>query len=185
MIAELETYQDQLLSITQDVPGLIGKLSFDQFNWRPAQNRWSMAECFDHLNVTARLFIPAIDAAISGARERKLESQGPFTYPVIERFFLRMSEPPPKLRFRAPQVFVPAPNKEAAPVLTEFMEWQRQFGERLQRADGIDLARARHRSPAVSWITWRLGTMFAVFLAHERRHVWQARGVRNDPHFPG
>ena len=55
MIAEIETYQDQLLSITQDVPGLIGRLSDEQFNWRPAANRWSMAECFDHLNVSPRV----------------------------------------------------------------------------------------------------------------------------------
>ena len=184
MVAEIETYQDQLLSIAQDVPGLIGKLSTEQFNWRPADNRWSMAECFDHLNVTARLFIPAIDVAIADARARKLESGGPFTYPVLERLFLRMTEPPPKLRFRAPKAFAPSPNKAVAPVLTEFMDWQQQFGDRLRRADGIDLSRARHRSPAVSWVTWRLGTIFAVMLAHERRHVWQARTVRNDPRFP-
>ena len=184
MIAELETYQDQLLSITQDVPGLIGRLSYEQFNWRPAEKRWSMAQCFDHLNVTARLFIPAIDAAISDARARKLESQGPFTYPLLERLFLRMSEPPPKLRFRAPKVFVPTSDKSVEPVLTEFMDWQQQLGDRLRRADGIDLARARHRSPAASWVKWRLGTIFAVMLAHERRHVWQAREVRNDQRFP-
>jgi len=33
-------------------------------------------------------------------------------------------------------------------------------------------------------ITWSLGTMFAVTLAHERRHIWQARRVRNDKNFP-
>jgi hypothetical protein len=185
MIAEIETYQDQLLSITQDVPGLIGRLSDEQFNWRPAANRWSMAECFDHLNVTAALFVPAIDGAIADARARKLESEGPFTYPLLERLFLRMTEPPPKMRFRAPKVLIPGPDKTVTPVLTEFMDWQRQLGDRLQRADGVDLARARYRSPAVSWVTWRLGTIFAVMLAHERRHVWQARGVRNDPRFPG
>ena len=37
------------------------------------------------------LFIPTIDAAIADARARKLESPGPFTYPLLERLFLRMS----------------------------------------------------------------------------------------------
>ena len=60
MIAELETYQDQLLSIRQDAEGLMSHLRDDSFNWRPAPNSWSMSDCFDHLNMSAAtLFIPA------------------------------------------------------------------------------------------------------------------------------
>jgi hypothetical protein len=183
MNSELETYLDQLLSITQDVPGLIGKLSHEQFNWRPAPERWSIAECFDHLNASARAFVPAMDAAIADARARRLESQGPFTYPLIERVFVRVNEPPPKLTFRAPRALKPSPGKEVDLVLGEFMNWQTALGERIRRADGIDLRRARHKSP-VGPLKWSLGTMFAVVLAHERRHTWQARQVRREIGFP-
>ena len=75
MMPELETYQDQLLSIKQDAEGLMSVLTDAQFNWRPAPGRWSIAECFDHLNTTARLFVPAIDAAIATARAREWRSQ--------------------------------------------------------------------------------------------------------------
>jgi hypothetical protein len=30
---------------------------------------------------------------------------------------------------------------------------------------------------------WSLGMFFAVMLVHERRHIWQARQVRNHPDF--
>ena len=67
----------------------------------------------------------------------------------------------------------------------EFMDWQEKLGERLVHADGLDLRRARHRSPAIGIFRWSLGTMFAVMLAHQRRHIWQARQVLNQPGFPG
>lgn len=70
MNAELEGFLDQLLSIQQDVPGIVAGLSDAQFNWRPAPNRWSIAEGFDHLNLTARAFVPAIDAALRDARAK-------------------------------------------------------------------------------------------------------------------
>jgi hypothetical protein len=45
VIAELETYQDQLLSIEQDAGGLMGGVTDQQFNWRPRRTggRWGSA----------------------------------------------------------------------------------------------------------------------------------------------
>jgi len=33
-------------------------------------------------------------------------------------------------------------------------------------------------------VKWSLGAYFQLMLAHERRHVWQARIVRQNPAFP-
>jgi hypothetical protein len=184
VIAELETYQDQLLSIRQDASGLLSGFSDHQFNWRPAPNRWSMGECFDHLNLTAAtLFLPAIDAAIERAKRQGLTSPGPFAYPALQRMFLKISEPPPKVRFKAPAAVKQQAARPMAVVRQEFMERQDRLAEQILRADGLDLRRARHRSPLPIW-KWSLGTFFAVTLAHERRHIWQARQVCNEPEFP-
>jgi DinB superfamily len=184
VLAELELYQDQLLSIRQDAEGLIAGLTDSQFNWRPAPDRWSMAHCFDHLNVTARLFIPEVDRAMAEARSKGIRSNGPFVYSLFERLFLRFSEPPPKVRFRAPRSFRPSADKRLADVRQAFLECQDRLGVQLRDADGLDLQRARLRSPGFSPLRWSLGMTFAITLAHERRHIWQARQVRNDPKFP-
>jgi len=179
MNSELEGYQDQLLTIRQDAPGLLARLSDEQTNWRPAPNRWSIAECFGHLNVSAKQFMPMFDAAILGARARGLSSNGPFSYSLFERFFVQVVEPPPRFRIRTPAAFEPVRQMKGADVLQEFLGWQDQFAARLGQASGIDLKRARTRSPFVWWLRYSLGTGFAAFLAHERRHLWQAREVRN------
>jgi hypothetical protein len=177
--AAIEGYLDQLLSIRQQVPGLVANLSEEQFGRPPGPKRWSMAQCFDHLNVTAGAFVPAIDTAIEDARARELTGPGPFAYSMFERLFLRFTEPRPALRFPAPGVLKPAPGKPMAAILSEFMEWQQRLDERIRLADGLDLERARARSPALPLIAWSLGSLFAITLSHERRHLWQAREIRN------
>jgi hypothetical protein len=176
--AQLESFQDQLISIRQPVPGLVASLSDAQFRWSPDGKRWSMAHCFDHLNVTAREAVSNIDAALAKARARGLTAPGPFVYPLLERLFVSSMEPPVRLRMRAPKKLRPAPDKPKADIVGEFMQWQDRLEERIRQADGIDLRRARSRSPASDLITWSLGTLFASTLAHERRHLWQARQVR-------
>lgn len=184
MQPELETYLDQLMSIRQDAGGLMSTLTEEQFSWRPAPNRWSMCDCFEHLNITAeKLFVPRIDAAMADARRRGLTSAGPFVYSALQRIFLRLSEPPPKLRFKAPRAVKPQQTRPLAAVRGDFMMWQDRLGERIRQADGFDLQRARHGSPMPFW-RWSLGTFLAVTLAHERRHIWQAREVRNAAGFP-
>ena len=178
MNAAIEGYLDQLLSIRQEVPGLVARLSADQFGRPPGPKRWSMAQCFDHMNATASAFVPAIDTAMADARARGLTGSGPFAYSLFERLFLRFTEPPPMLRFPAPRVLLPAPGKPMAAILDEFMEWQHRLDDRLRQADGLDLCRARARSPAFPLLVWSLGSLFAITLSHERRHLWQARQIR-------
>ncbi|MQA28924.1 MAG: hypothetical protein GEU82_03665 [Luteitalea sp.] len=184
MTPEIEGYLDQLLSITQDLPGVVADLTDEQFNWQRSPGSWSIAQCLDHLNLTAARFLPAMDAAIAEARRKEMLSPGPFSYPLLERWFVRSQEPPPKIRARALKRFVPRASLSIGEVVPQFIDWQERIGDRLRRADGVDLQRAKHRSPVMALFTWRLGTIFALTLAHERRHLWQARQVRIDPRFP-
>lgn len=183
-VAELESYLDQLLSIRQDATGLMSGLSDAQFNWQPRPGRWSMAGCFDHLNLSAAtLFLPAIDAAIARARAEGLKSNGPFVYSAFERWCVRTNDAPPRMRFKARGRVQPAAGKPIDAVRAEFLGWQDELGKRIKEADGIDLRRAKHRSP-IPLVKWSLGAFFQMMLAHERRHIWQARQVRQSPAFP-
>ena len=184
MNAELESYSDQLLSIRQDAVGLAAGLSDAQFNWQPSPGRWSMAGCFDHLNKSAaQLFIPKIDAAIASAVSKGLKSDGPFAYSAFERWCVGTNDAPAKLRFKAPKHVQPEPRRPVDEVRREFIQWQEALAERLRKADGLDLRRAKEKSP-LPLVKWSLGIFIQLMLAHERRHIWQAREVRQNPAFP-
>ena len=184
MNARLLSYEDQLRSIRQDAEGLMAGLSDAQFNWPPAPGRWSMAGCFDHLNKSAAdLFIPMIDKAIAGARARGLKSEGPFAYSAFEHWCLRNNDAPAKTKFKAAKKFHPTPQLQIDQVRSAFLRWQDEFERRLREADGFDLQRAK-----AVWGFWplklSLGGSFQMMLAHERRHIFQAREVRQHHEFP-
>ena len=184
MNAELQGYGDQLLSVRQDAVGLMSGLTDVQFNWQPEPGRWSMAGCFDHLNKSAAgLFIPKIDSAIATARARDLTSDGPFAYSALERWAIRNNDAPAKMRFKSPKKFYPAPHLSIDQTRSEFVRWQDELAKRIGAADGLDLRRAKETFPF--WpLKWSLGSLIQMMLAHERRHTWQAREVRQSPGFP-
>jgi hypothetical protein len=57
--------------------------------------------------------------------------------------------------------------------------------EQVRMTAGLDLSRIKLGSPIVPIVRLPLGTWFAFIIAHERRHVWQARQVRQELRFPG
>jgi hypothetical protein len=58
------------------------------------------------------------------------------------------------------------------------------LADRLRRANGLDLVRARVTSPVLRWRRFSLGAAFAMLAAHERRHLCQARRVAALTEFP-
>lgn len=143
-----------------------------------------MAECIDHLNVTGRLYLRALDRAIDAGRARGLVGSGPFRYGLIESWLVRSMDAPPMFRIKAPKAFAPASEARLAESLAAFVALQDEFQQRLVRAEGLDLRRVKARSPVSKHIKFSLGKAFAAIAAHQRRHLWQARHLRTAASFP-
>ncbi|MEZ5402545.1 MAG: DinB family protein [Bryobacteraceae bacterium] len=181
---EIERLLYQLKVAREDGLGLIDGLSDEQANWSPGAGKWSMAQCFDHLNVTNRLFVQQFRAGVAEARQRGILGGGPYSYGFLSRWFLRQTEPPVKRRFSAPKPFQPGPKRPIVEIRNEWVRLHDELDEIFRSASGVDLARMRITSPAASFIKYSLGIGFWIQTAHDRRHVWQARQVRNLDGFP-
>jgi hypothetical protein len=181
---ELIELRRQFEEILQQTDELIRGLGEEQFNWRPEPGRWSIAECFDHLNVTAGLYLPLIEAAIERAKAAGLYGRGPFRRTLFGRLFLRATEPPPKVKLKAPKSFRPSPDKRTSDVVPAFAAAQRRYLQSVSAASGLRLSKIKVNSPASPLIRLTLEEAIALMAAHERRHLWQARQVRNHPDFP-
>jgi hypothetical protein len=181
---EVEEFRQQFERISQDADALVEPLTDEQFNWCPRPDSWSVAQCVEHLNTTARLYLPQLDEAIANAIRRGTYGEGPFSYNVFGRFFTAAMEPPARFRLTAPKPFLPPPARPRSEVMAAFRAYQVQFTDRLRQANGLDLARAKVRSPTTTWLRFSLGSGFALMLAHERRHLWQARNIVAHPKFP-
>ena len=180
----VEALREQFDRLSADAVALVDGLDDDRFNWRPPTGSWSIAQCLEHLNVTARVYLPRLDEGIADGIRRGLYGEGPFSYNWIGRLLVSWNEPPPRFRAKSPAMFLPAAHRRRQDVLAAFRAYQKQYIDRLRQASGLDLAKARVRSPAAAWIRMPLGSGFALMIAHERRHLWQARQVLARKDFP-
>ncbi len=181
---EVERLLYQVSVIKIDVQGLAGPLSETQFNWAPAPAHWSVGQCLEHLNITNRRWLPLLEDAIREGRARGLLHDGPYSYGFLSRIFLRLVEPPPRVRVRAPKTFRPEAEQRLDRVLPEFISLHERLERLLESAGGLDLARIKVRSAFSPWIRYNLGMAFWILTAHERRHIRQARQICNHPDFP-
>lgn len=181
---ELRDYFDQFEAIKRDADRLVQGVTPVQLGWRAEPGRWSIAECLEHLVMTGSAYLPEIDRAIERARAQGWRGTGRSRPTVVERWILRSTEPPPRVRLKAMRGIAPKPDAVHELVVPRFFAVQEQLQQRLERANGLDLARSRVVSPLARLLRFRLGFTFAFLLAHERRHLWQAWRVREHPSFP-
>src|ERR1700676_4591190 len=120
LIEELRDYYEQLENIKEDALELSATLTDGQFLWRPSAKQWSISECLAHLNVLDGLDVPAVRSAIEDGRAAGLTGKGPFHYGFFSRSFVRFSEPPVKLKFKAPKVYHPPADQPKEKVVDEF-----------------------------------------------------------------
>jgi hypothetical protein len=181
---EVDGYRLQFEGLAAEADALVAPLTDEQFTWQPSPRSWSVAQCIDHLNVTARMYLPRLDEGIAEAIRRGLYGEGPFAHDFVGKLFVRTMEPPPRLKVKAPTAFQPAPLRSRSEIMAAFRAYQVQFVDRLRQASGLDLRRAKVVSPASAWIKMSLNSGFALMAAHERRHLWQARQLIAARGFP-
>ena len=188
MAPELEEFRAQFEALSAEADAMVAALSDAQFTWSPSSDVWSVAQGIEHLNVTARAYLPSLDEGIASAIRAGVYGSGPFTYNVLGRLMVRSMEPPPLFRFKAPAIFAPpaAPQAQRArsEIMAGFRGYQVQYIDRLRQANGVDLAKAKVASPANRLLHISLGSGFALQIAHERRHLWQARQILSRADFP-
>jgi hypothetical protein len=179
---EIDEFRSQFEQLSADANALTAPLSDEQFMWRPTPDGWSIAECLDHLNATARVYLPSLDEGISEAIRRGVYGEGPFKYNWLGRLSVKFSDT--RVRLKAPDDVKPAEGRTRREILAAFHAYQVQFIDRLRQANGVDLARARVRMPTNSWLRIPLGSGFALMIAHAKRHLLQAKRVMEAEDFP-
>jgi hypothetical protein len=166
------------------VEALVRDLDPEQFNWRPDERSWSIAQCLDHLNATNRTYIDPMRSALERARPAGKARRGAIRPSYLGRWFVTNLEPPPRLRVIAPRKVVPAARKDRDEVMRERQRIQSEVKDVLREASGQDLNGIRFVNPFFSLLYFGVGTGFQVIGAHERRHLWQAERVKANPRFP-
>lgn len=176
----IERYIQQLGDINRDADDLLSNITDDQLNLQPGKEQWSIGQCFSHLVVCGRAELPHVQHAIHKGRQAGLSGKPPFRYGFPGNWIVRVMDENGALKFKAPKIYLPRTGYfHATDLAADFSDLQQQFEICLEESSGLDLARIRVTTAVTKHITLSLGQNFALFLAHERRHVNQAYRVRS------
>jgi hypothetical protein len=181
MHAEIEAVRDRIGRQTDDITSLVRGLDEDTFFRRPAEDRWAVAEHLAHLCKIIPPYSQAMKGAVDRARDRGwTHGEAPFGGTWLGEKFKDMLEPPPKRRVKTFGAMTPPPPEklDREETLARFRACQEELLEVLASGNGLDLGRARIRSPFTPFLPF---LRFAVIqsgvhmAAHTDRHLWLMR----------
>lgn len=140
--------------------------------------RWSVVQVLEHLNAYNRYYLPAIEKELSVLTG---DTNAWFTAGYWGEKFTKMMRPSNvfevknKMKTQKKMSFPNSLNVET--VLKEFQAGQEKLLQLLQLAKGRDLEKIKIPISISKLIKLRLGDTFRFLIAHEQRHMIQARNV--------
>lgn len=164
---------------------MVHALSDTQFNWKPSEAQWSIAQCVDHLGISNSVYAPALRAAIESSRQEPVQSPITLRPGVFGRAFIRALEPPPKRKIKAPKKILPGNRLAKDEVLQRFLESEEAVRAVIRDGARLDLNQIRFRNPFFWFLRFTVATGLLVISAHNRRHLWQAHKILENSQFPG
>jgi len=182
MANDVEGLVSELQQIAADVRSKFGTLSAAQLNWKPAPEKWSVAQCLDHLIKSNEMFYGEIDQIAAGTRRNSLwEKWSPFTG-FFGRLLVSSLE---KDSRKAKAVAAASPPSELdGGIVGRFIEHQTEASAKIRSTEKADWQRTIMTSPFLSLFTYRLADAYQILIVHEKRHVRQAERVLKTDGFP-
>jgi hypothetical protein len=169
-LQQLASLVDQIQTVTRGAEEIVARRSKADLTTRLKPSSWSVAECFDHLALTTRAFLPAISDAL--AQASNLTTNRPLGTGTLARLFILNLEPPYAFRFKVlPELRPQRQDFDAS--WGGFLESQSHLLHTLSFAGGLAIDKVKIKSPVYARISYNVYGAFRMLTAHERRHLWQ------------
>jgi len=159
-------------------------LSPEQLLRKPAPDKWSVAQCLEHLNRYGLHYLPAMQSRIGAAQGQGSRPEPTFRAGWLGNFLVRTVQPmhtgSPRAnrKYPAPKAYDPnrtgTTTAEALPV---FLRQQQTTLELLEAAGRVNLEAIRVPISITNLIQLRLGDCLRFVIVHNQRHVQQAQRV--------
>ena len=184
MSDELSSLVKQIETIADDTERVFGHLSPTQLNWKPSAERWSVAQCFDHLIASNRGYLPIFDSVIAGKKQSSVWQKLPFLPGIWGSLLVKFLDPASTRKIKAPKKFEPAQSDIHSPIIHDFVAQQAVITEKMQATANLDPERIVITSPALAFVAYSLMDAYRIIAVHERRHFQQAQRVTQESGFP-
>jgi hypothetical protein len=183
LTAKLPDLITEANNIAAETKSTFGPLTAAQLNWKPSAERWSVAQCFEHLVTSNKGFFPRVDGVIAGIKPTFWQRM-PVIPGLAGKLLIKSLDPKSTRKIKAPKKFQPAQSDISASVLDDFVDQQAKIVEKMKATEHLDLDKIIITSPVAAAITYSMMDAYRVIVVHERRHFEQARRVTEEAAFP-
>jgi hypothetical protein len=172
-------------TIAEEARSTFGSLSAEQLNWKPSAERWSIAQCFDHLIASNNGYLPIIESVRNGTKKSTFWERLPVLPGLAGKLLIKSLDPASTRKLKAPKNFAPAQSDISASVISDFVAQQGRVIEGMKATSHLDLEKIVITSPAISApvVTYSLMDAYRIIVVHELRHFQQAQRVAAEPGF--
>ena len=181
--ADLPTLIAEANLVATDAKSTFGQLTASQLNWKPGAERWSVAQCFEHLLTSHKGYLPIIEGVLAGRKPTFWERM-PVLPGLGGSLLIKSLDPATTRKMKAPKSFQPAQSDIPPSVIDDFVAQQRAIVEKMKATEHLDLEKIVITSPALSVVTYSLLDAYRVIVVHEHRHFQQAKRVTEESGFP-
>ena len=180
MNRQLQRIEEEFEGARTRLRALAHAAPFSVWPVRPEPNRWSIADCVEHLNRTASAFLPLLRAGLGQAEGDRSPDR---TYRRDPMGWLLSVIMPPPVRFarvKTTAPFEPGGQEDSAELVRTFERLQDEQIACLRAADGLPLNRIRLRSPFDARTQYNAYSCLVILPRHQHRHLWQAERVAQE-----
>ncbi|HEU0252398.1 MAG TPA: DinB family protein [Pyrinomonadaceae bacterium] len=183
LTADLGTLITSANNIADETSSTFGNLSVAQLNWKPSPERWSVAQCFDHLITANKGYFPVIENVLAGKKRTFWQSM-PVLPGLAGRLLIKSLDPSTTRKVKSPKRFEPAQSSISGSIINDFVAQQGRIVEKMKATEHLDLENIVITSPAAAVISYSLIDAYRIIVVHEQRHFQQAKRVTEEPAFP-
>jgi hypothetical protein len=170
----LEELESQVEGHIEIAIKIFQNLTFEQLLIPAKDGGWSIAQCLDHLNGYGRYYLPLILNKIEHYKGDS--SNEKFRSSMMGSYFTKMMDPKTgKRKMKAFKNHLPVRELDAMEVVAEFIQQQEVLLKAITKAHNVDLNKISIPISISKWIKLSLGDTFGFLIAHNERHIQQAK----------
>ena len=179
-----QEYVTDISKISRQVETEFGALTAEQLNWQQNPEKWSVAQCLEHLIKINNSYFPVFEQIISNNKKTSFLESLLFLAHFFGKILLKELDPQQAKKHKTTERYLPAQSAISSDIVAQFVAHQEELARYLQQLNAIDHHKTILTSPVASFITYSLKDAAAIIVVHEQRHILQAQTVMQQKAFP-
>ncbi len=173
----IQHWIDQIDETTTGFKAAFEHLNEEALNWKPAPDKWSIAQNIDHLITIDTSYFPIIQAAEEESLKLPFISRIGLIVKGFGKMILGSVKPDRSRPSKTFPVWEPSSSNIDGSIVLDFEFHQRDLKILIERSIPLLLRGIIIHSPANKNIVYTLKDAFEIIVTHQKRHLAQAKEV--------